>query len=359
MNIQLKWFYRLGFLLLVFIVLFLFWKLKQLWSPFVISAFKILTPFFIAAFITYLLNPFIETVHSFGINRGVAASLIYVLFFGSLSYFIYKGTPIFIRELRELSENIPLFTSKYEQWIVNIQTETSTWPVAVQEQIIAGIELIDITIEKYLQKIMNSSLQIVNVSILIALIPFIAFYMIKDYQLIKRSLWYVTPSKWREKSVEFVKDVDKTLGAYLRGQIILCLIVGILSALLFYLIGMKYALLLGLIVGITNIIPYFGPIIGAVPAVLIAATMSVKMVVFVSIIILVVQFLEGSLLSPVIVGKTLQMHPLIIIFALLVGSELGGVIGLILIVPIFAVSKVAIIHFRHHFLLKTVETNGE
>ena len=115
---------------------------------------------------------------------------------------------------------------------------------------------------------------------------------------------------------------------------------------------MKYPLVLGTIIGITNVIPYFGPIIGAIPAMIIAATMSGKMVMTVVIIVLVLQFLEGNVLSPLIVGKSLHMHPLFIMLALLAGGELGGITGMILSIPILAVLKVIILHARVHFRKK-------
>lgn len=112
---------------------------------------------------------------------------------------------------------------------------------------------------------------------------------------------------------------------------------------------MRYPLLLGTIIGVTNVIPYFGPIIGAVPAVIIASALSVKMVVITIGIIIVLQFLEGNILSPLIVGKSLHMHPLLIMLALLAGGEAGGILGLIIAVPILAVFKVSMIHAKKHF----------
>lgn len=114
--------------------------------------------------------------------------------------------------------------------------------------------------------------------------------------------------------------------------------------------GMKYALVLGVIIGITNVIPYFGPIIGAFPAVIIALTMSFKMAIIVVVIIFGLQFVEGNILSPLIVGKSLHIHPVFIILALLIGGEVAGVVGLILAVPVFAILKVTLTHVSAHFI---------
>ncbi len=165
-------------------------------------------------------------------------------------------------------------------------------------------------------------------------------------------LWYMTPRKWRNQGRAFLRDVDTSLGGYIRGQLLLCATISVLAALLFWLFGMKYPLVLGTIIGITNVIPYFGPIIGAIPAIIIAATMSGKMVMTVVIIVLVLQFLEGNVFSPLIVGKSLHMHPLFIMLALLAGEELGGIMGMILSIPILAVLKVIILHARVHFRKK-------
>lgn len=121
----------------------------------------------------------------------------------------------------------------------------------------------------------------------------------------------------------------------------------IIDFLLFF--DLKYPLVLGIIIGITNVIPYFGPIIGAIPAVIIASTMSVKMLIIVVIIIVVLQFLEGNILSPFIVGKSLHMHPLFIMFALLLGGEVGGIVGMVVAVPVLSILKVAIMHLHVHF----------
>ena len=123
------------------------------------------------------------------------------------------------------------------------------------------------------------------------------------------------------------------------GSLLVCVIIGTLSALLFWIFDLKYPLLLGLIIAATNVIPYFGPIIGAVPAVIIAATTSGKLVFITLAIVFGLQFIEGNILSPYIVGKSLHMHPLMIMAALTGGGEIGGIIGMILAVPVLAILK--------------------
>ncbi|WP_374721739.1 AI-2E family transporter [Peribacillus tepidiphilus] len=352
MDIRMKWFYRLGFLLLLFVVVFVFLKLKPLWLPVLQVSMTILLPFLIAAFISYLLHPVVESLHNKGVKRSLAIIIIYVIFFGSIGFAVYKGIPVMIEQVKDLSENAPVFAEKYRELWAKLDERTSSWPIGVKKKLDDGIMYFEQRMDQLFSKLMSSLTGVLDFIFLIAIIPFIAFYILKDLKDLKRGAWYITPASWRKQIGLFLHDVEKSLGSYIRGQLLVCTAIAILSTLLFWFIHLKYPLLLGIIIGITNVIPYFGPIIGAIPAVIIAAATSGKMVLLVTIIVFGLQFLEGNILSPLIVGKSLHMHPLFIIFALLVGGEIGGVIGLIIAVPFLAILKVAIVHAKAHFIKK-------
>nr|WP_295969601.1 AI-2E family transporter [uncultured Bacillus sp.] len=354
MDIRIKWYYRLGFLLLLLITVFIFIKLQGIWLPIVTTVFNIFLPFIIAAFITYLLHPIVERLHTGGLHRGMAVFIIYVIFFGGIGFAFYKGLPEIIRQIKDLTVSIPELADQYMGFVEQIQQKTSAWPDGIQERVDDGIVSIERSLDKMLTNALNSIAEIASSIFTIALIPFISFYMLKDFKTIKKAVWYVTPRKWRQGGILFLRDVDQSLGSYIRGQLLVCSLIGSLSTFAFWVIHMNYPLLLGLIIGITNVIPYFGPIIGAIPAVVIASTMSVKMVVITMIIVLVIQFLEGNVLSPFIVGKSLRMHPLMIMLALFAGEEMGGIIGMILAVPILAVLKVGLLHIRKYFGRKQI-----
>lgn len=350
MDFQRKWFTRLGLLLIFFIVVFVFLKLKPIWLPIMEFSMAVCTPFFIAGFITYLLHPVVEKLHANNLPRWLAILIIYIVFFGGIGIALYKGIPAFVVQLRDLVENAPKFMNQYREWILLIQDKTSTWPSGVQNMIEEGITTVEDKLDVVLNKVLDILMGIFNSIFIIAIIPFIAFYLLKDIDLLKKAVWYLTPRKWRETGMKFLQDIDKSLGSYIRGQLIVCGIVGGTATVIFWLIKMKYPLLLGSIIGITNIIPYFGPIIGLIPALIIAATISMRMVIIMLIILFVLQFLEGNVLSPFIVGKSLHMHPLLIMLALLAGGKIGGIAGLIFAVPILAVIKVSLVHARNHFI---------
>ncbi|MCA1031857.1 AI-2E family transporter [Bacillus timonensis] len=349
-NIQLKWLYIIGLVLLLFSAIYIFLRLSEIWSPILAVLTTVLLPFIISCFITYLLHPIIEKLHNKGLPRSLAILFIYIIFFGGIGYGIYRGVPIVLHQLRDLIENLPSFISTYKQWIEQIQLRTSNLPPTFATKIEDVLKGMETTLGTFLDRSISNIKGILNYIILFAIIPFIVFYMLKDYDQMKKAVWYITPRKYRKSGHLFLKDVDESLGNYIRGQLFVCLLIGLMAFIGLWLIKMKYPLLLGVIIGITNVIPYFGPIIGAIPAVILAATISYKMVILVVVIIFGLQFVEGNILSPLIVGRSLHMHPLMIMFSLLLGGEIAGIVGLILAVPVLAVLKVIVVHTKSHFI---------
>ncbi|WP_078545450.1 AI-2E family transporter [Litchfieldia alkalitelluris] len=349
-EIQLKWIYRITIFLLVALLILILVKLSPIWLP-ILSILKVIfVPFIIAIFITYLLHPFVEKVHARGLPRPIAILIIYLLFFGGVSYGIYRAIPILIVQLRDLVESVPELMETYRTWLQQIEYTTSDLPSGLHAKIDEAFATVERSMDELISRAVTMAKGLFNSIIIIAIVPFIVFYMLKDYDQMKKALWYITPRKWRQPSQLFLKDVDESLGNYIRGQLLVCLIMGLIASIALWLAGMKYPLLLGFIIGITDIIPYFGPIIGAIPAVIIAATISNKMIIIVILIIFGLQFIEGNLLSPLIVGKSLHMHPILIMAALLLGGEIGGVVGLLVAVPILAVVKVILLHAKAHLV---------
>ncbi|MEH7379844.1 AI-2E family transporter [Bacillus sp. JJ1533] len=345
---RVKWIFRLSLSLLAFLTIYIFLKLAPIWLPIVSLLKTFLIPFIISVFITYLLHPIIEKLSYRGVPKTLAILLIYFVFFGGIGIALYKGIPVILAQLKDLAESIPEFSKTYRVWLIEIESGTSKLPAFVHGQLDDLLNSAEDYVDYLLSKTIEIFKGLLNSIFIIAIIPFIVFYMLKDHDQMIKALWYITPRRLRKAGQLFFRDVDESLGNYIRGQLIVCLLVGTTAAVAFWISGMKYPLLFGSIVGVTNIIPYFGPIIGAIPAAIIAATISIKMLIIVVIVVFGLQFIEGNLLSPIIVGKSLRLHPIVIIAALLVGGEIGGVVGLIIAVPLVAILKVFIVHAKQH-----------
>lgn len=343
---KLKWLYLACAGLLTLLTLYVAYLLNPVLGPLFQGLVVSLMPFVLGGFIAYLLHPLVERMVERGVSRTMAILLIYILFFGLLGIGLFRGVPLFIDQLRELSQSAPELSRLYENQIVALEAETLSWPDGIQEKIHNRIIGFEQWLSGLVEAFMNVLMKMVNFLLLLAIVPFISFYLLKDIHRVKKAAWTFTPKKWRTRALRFVKELDQSLGGYIRGQLLVCLLTGTAAALLFTLVGLKYAILLGLIIGITNVIPYFGPIIGAVPAVFVALTMSVQTAVYTVIIVFILQFVEGNVLSPWIVGKSIHLHPLFIIGALLIGGEAGGVLGLIAAVPVLIIFKAAFIAER-------------
>lgn len=306
---------------------------------------KLFIPFLIAALIAYLLHPLVEKLHEWNIHRGLAILLIYLIFFGGVGYLFYKGYPAIVHQVRDLNENLPEFIRMYESWIYQVYSYTSFLPETVHDKIDQLIATLETSLDNLLGRLALGFTRIFDMILIITVIPVLVFYFIKDYVKIESFFMWFIPNKYKDEAAELLREVDKGLGGYIRGQLIVSLFVSIACLIIFKLLDVNYALLLAIVMGVTNIIPYFGPIIGAIPVVMISYTIGGNTVIFVIIAIFVIQVIEGNLLSPYIMGKTVKIHPVAIIFVLLLGGQLFGVWGMILAVPALTILKVIAIQF--------------
>jgi len=154
----------------------------------------------------------------------------------------------------------------------------------------------------------------------------------------------------RKDVLDLGRKVNHVVSGFLRGQLIVSCIVGILVASCLSLLGVKYAIIVGIFAGLADIIPYFGPLISAVPAVALALTVSPWTALWVVILLIAIQQFEGSVLSPKIVGDRVGLHPLTVIFAVLAGGELMGILGMLMAVPVAATVKVVAAHVGDRIL---------
>ncbi len=166
------------------------------------------------------------------------------------------------------------------------------------------------------------------------------------------------PDKQADVIGDLLVKMSDTIAKYISGQVIECLFVGTFSAIGYGLVGIPYALLIGMFAGITNIIPYLGPYIGLVPAIFIALSMSFKEVILVIVVCVVVQQIDGNLVYPNVIGKTLDIHPLTIIMILLAAGNIAGLLGMILAIPLYAVSKVVVTYVYDIIKLQNSDTDA-
>jgi len=186
----------------------------------------------------------------------------------------------------------------------------------------------------------------------LVIVPFILFYLLWEGEKMPKFILRLFPPRMRKFVGEVMSDMDHQISSYIQGQILVSICIGIMVTIGFLIIDLDYALLLGALAMLTSVVPYLGPVIAITPALIIAIVTSPWMVVKVGIVWTIVQLVEGKFISPQIMGKSLSIHPITIIFVLLTLGSLFGVVGIILGLPIYALIKVLVQHFYQLFKLR-------
>lgn len=330
--------------LLTILTLWIFAKLSYIYIPILQVMGKVLFPFVLSFLIAYLLYPLLQFLIKRNIQRIWAICILYVVFTCLAAVFFIQTIPNMTKQMSELVDVLPKLTNIYREYVNMLFERTNRLPAFVHEQINEGLTKMEKEIRTIAEKSMEHVFTSFDQLFVVFIIPVIVFYVLNDYPTMKQWGKRIIPSTYHGFCRRLIKDLDISLGKYIRGMIFVCLAIGVLATIAFMMIGLPYSILLGSIIGLTNVIPYFGPILGAIPAVFIAFTISVQKVFFVLGIVFVLQFVEGNILSPIVVGKSLQIHPLFIIFLLFLGGEIWGIIGMIIIVPMYAILKIVLLH---------------
>ncbi|HLR08290.1 MAG TPA: AI-2E family transporter [Bacillota bacterium] len=333
-------------------ILFLFFaaKLFPVYKAIFSFLWKLFAPFLVACLIAYILHPIVKKMEQINLPKSIAILLIYVLFFGGIACLIYAVYPIAVMQLRDLNEQLPQLINMYRESVYELYERTAFLPETVHDKMDQLIHKLESYMDSMLTKLVGLFTKVFDMLVFLTVIPVLVFYYLKDYETIKSWIRRWMSEKYKWQTAQIVRAIDESLGSYFRGLLIVSSFVSLATWIVFHLLNINYALLLAIIMGLTNIIPYFGPIIGAIPAILITATVSRKLVIFVIIAVFAIQLIESNLISPYVVGRSVRIHPIAIIFALLLGGEVGGAIGMILAVPVLTVCKVIVVHilaFRH------------
>jgi predicted PurR-regulated permease PerM len=342
------------FTILVFTILCLFTLfLLVLVRPMLLSVYEflkaVLAPFLVAMIISYMLNPIVNLLHNRKVPRTAAVLLIYAVFISVCVVILMNVIPMFMKQVEELSEHMPELTIR-AQSMVDHFNNNNVLPGSVRDGINHSISSMEKQIEQKITDFLNNIGAVVNVLFIAMIVPFLAFYMMKDLDVFERAALQYVPRSRRKQTVRLLKDIDTALGSYIRGQLIVSICIGVLAYIGYLSIGMPYPLLMAAFVSLFDIIPYLGPFFGALPALLMATTISWKMVLMVIIVNMICQNLESNVISPQVVGKSMKIHPLTIILVLLIGGQLAGVVGMILAVPFYAAVKVIVQHVSAYYI---------
>ena len=303
-------------------------------------------PVLIAGFLYYLLNPIVKLLMKAKIKRIWAVAIVLLLLVAAIIWILLSVIPSLVQQISSLASNMPDFIKQVESWL----KEVAELPLFKEVDINKYFEQLDISygtiIQQFLSGVSNSLGSIVgtiaSATVVIITAPFILFYMLKDGEKLVPNIQQFFPEKRRNQIVELLGQLNKTLANYISGQAIECLFVGTFTFLGYMVIGVDYAFLFGVIAGLTNLIPYLGPYLGLAPAFLVTVFNDPVKALLCCVVVLIVQQLDGNIIYPNVIGKSLKIHPLTIIIVLLVAGNIAGLLGIFLGVPFYAICKTII-----------------
>ncbi|KKI89981.1 membrane protein [Bacillus sp. SA1-12] len=332
-------------ILLLLLIIYVGTKVSFLFEPIIVFASTLFFPILIAGILYFIFAPLVKLLERGNVPRTLAILIPYIVFIGVISALIAFIGPILSEQATDLIENFPTYVEEITEFILNMwQSPGFKW---LMEQEYVSFEQIEANLSGYAtslpENITASFTKILGVvtdiTLTIITVPFILFYMLKDGHKLPSTAVKILPTAYRREGIKIFQDLNETLSAYIQGQLIVSLAVGLGCFIGYTIIGLDYALVLGIVVAVANIIPYLGPFIGAAPAVIIALLESPTKALLAALVVLVVQQIDGNFLSPLIIGKRLNTHPLTIILLLIGAGSFGGIIGMILAVPTYAVLK--------------------
>jgi predicted PurR-regulated permease PerM len=304
----------------------------------------VVTPLILAALLSIILNPLVVMLEGRGLNRTAAVTLILgaiILLMVWLTVFL---APLISREFRTLTrmlnDETPATLALKMKVLLNRHLPLLKSP-GIINPILAQAE-------KALSSMLNQSVQlipgIVSLAVSLVLIPFMTFFLLKDGRRLKKSFIEKLPNRYFETTISLVYKIESQLGSFIRGQLLVSLCIGILATTALAILNVPYFLVIGIVAGLANMIPYFGPIVGAIPAVILnvidKGSLSAALTVIFAF--LLIRLIDDTLVSPNILGRSLEIHPLLVIIAIFIGGEMFGVMGLLLCIPAVGIAKVTV-----------------
>ncbi|HDG7091102.1 cell elongation protein CozEb [Staphylococcus aureus] len=342
-------------LVLLGIVIFIFEKVSYVFDPFIIVFKTIAAPIIVSLILFYLFNPIVNMMECYRIPRVAGISIIYLAVVGVITLIVNLLIPIIGSQVDSLVKNSPQYLEKLINSIDKIANNTffSSYYSQINDWLNSLPKKIPSMLSEFTDgfgsKIATFAETIANIGVVIVTTPFVLFFMLKDGHHFKEFSTNIMPPKFRKDFHDLLEKMSVQVGSYIQGQIIVSFCIGILLFIGYSVIGLKYSLVLASIAAVTSVVPYLGPTIAISPAIVIAAITSPWMLLKLAVVWTLVQFVEGHFISPNIMGKTLKIHPLTIIFILLCAGKLLGIVGVILGIPGYAILKVLVTHLFQLF----------
>jgi predicted PurR-regulated permease PerM len=298
----------------------------------------------VATLIVYSISPLSNYLTRKGMPHSFSVITVYGALLLTALLFFYLLIPTLLAELSALARYL---ATDYRHLLPNLVRQFDD--LLASDNLQQALEEIAINLPNMLQQAVVALTGITGNIFSglgeVVIVLFLVYYLLRDLRPIKRGIVRLFPAAWRKEASHVLETIDLKVGAYLRGNILRCTLVGVITGIILALIGMPFALMLAILAGVLNIIVYVGPYIAAIPAVLLALAPDTPHPLLIIIIYVTIQALDGFVLVPLLLGKAVDLRPFTVIVSLLIGGVLLGFIGFLLAIPVAATLKVLIYHY--------------
>ena len=334
--------YILLIVILLGIAIYLYTEISYIFTPINTIVNSIITPIIVAYVFYYMLNPLVN-FFSKKISRFSASLLAILVGVITVLIVIIGVVPIIVEQTQNLITALPRYIEIVKGYLEEYSDNAYV-------QVVVEYVNTNLNVSKISERLISIATSIAQgvvssisstASVLVTM-PFVLFFLLKDASQFNKFVISLLPKKFEKSVAETIDEIDDKVGSYIQGQMLVSLCIGIMLFIGYNVIGLHYAFSLATIAAFLSIVPYLGPAIAITPAMLVAASTSWVMVVKMLVVWGIVQFLEGNIISPNIMGRSMNMHPLTVIFVILIGVNISGVVGAILGIPVYSILKVLI-----------------
>ncbi|MFY4775414.1 AI-2E family transporter [Metabacillus sp. RGM 3146] len=352
-------------LILIAVTIWLYDHVSFIFLPLVKLVETVGFPVVLAVVGYYLFKPVVSLLIRFGLNKIAAIFVLFLILLGLGVVLVMSVMPFLIEQAKSLIHSFPEYLKKVTHDIDSRlhQSIFSTYYEKLKSENIDLLNSVGSGTSKVASETITSFSKIVttvtNVAIGLITTPILLFYLLKDGEKLPKAFIKIAPPKFRESIKTVFSNINIALRGYIQGQILVSLTIGILLYIGFLLIGIPYPIVLAAIASVTNVVPYLGPAIAITPAIIIALVTSPLMLLKLLVVWTVIQLFETKLISPQIMGKSLRIHPVTIIFVLLTSGHLFGVVGVILGIPGYAILRAIVVEFFQWYKIRYNEFYAE
>lgn len=337
--------YILTIIILFFIALFLYKQISGVFAPVRIIFSSLIAPVLVAYIFFYILKP-VSNLLANKLKMSRAISSILSILFGILVIvLVFIGViPVIVEQTQHLIVAIPEYVFTLKRYLEansnNIILRNILYYINNNLNV---TKLSSTAFDIFSNFITNAASILSSTATIIITVPFVLYYLLKDSEKFKDFVIKKLPEKSKNPIKNTIEEIDNTVGSYIAGQMLVSLCVGILLFIGYQIIGLKYAVSLATLAALLSIVPYLGPMIAILPAMLVAIGTDWIMVVKMLVVWGVVQFLEANVISPNIMGRKMEIHPLTVIFVIIIFTNMMGVVGAIIGIPLYGILKVIVI----------------